>query len=274
MHDSPDVSNAKETLDDGLYLYCVAANGLETSLEHPGIDDNEVFTISYNDISVVVHRCKATVYSSQNPETTRAWLLRHQEVVDMAWQRFGTVLPFGFDTIVKGHNAQAKSPEHNLKEWLENQYDNLRQQLDKVRNKAEYGVQISWDPNVIAEEIAVSVAEIRKLREEIKLKVAGTAYMYQQKIKALLKKRMEAWADDCFRDFYADIKRVADDIQIEKTKKLEDDKQMLMNLSCLICKDRVTALGRVLDRMEGRKGLFVRFTGPWPPYSFVTPGLS
>jgi hypothetical protein len=50
---------------------------------------------------------------------------------------------------------------------------------------------------------------------------------------------------------------------------MEEDKQMLLNLSCLLFKEKSKILGEELEKINHLKGFFVRFTGPWPPYSFV-----
>ena len=93
--------------------------------------------------------------------------------------------------------------------------------------------------------------------------------MYKQKLENLLKKEMEKEAERCFKDFYEKIKKCVDEIKVEKTKKLEENKQMLMNLSCLLPKEKSKILGEELEKINNMKGFFVRFTGPWPPYSFV-----
>ena len=46
---------------------------------------------------------------------------------------------------------------------------------------------------------------------------------------------------------------------------------MLLNLSCLMGKGNPT-LGNVLEEIQETEGISVRFTGPWPPYSFVNAG--
>jgi len=56
---------------------------------------------------------------------------------------------------------------------------------------------------------------------------------------------------------------------VEKTKKAEPGLQMIMNLSCLVYRDRYTKLGEELGKINQMRGFAVRFTGPWPPYSFV-----
>ena len=254
---------------EALYLYCVADGAEKVSLGKIGIEGNEVYTIPYNDISAVAHKCPPKPYQSEDDEVVKSWVVAHQGVVDAAWEKFGTVLPSRFDTIIKGD--ETFSAEENLKRWLREDYENLREKLEKVRGKAEVGVQILWDPKVIAESLIETSEEIRKLNEEMREKSPGMAYFYKQKIERMLKKEMAEKADEYFKDFYDRIKGYADDICVEKTKKIDKDKQMLMNLSILIRKDKIKLLGEELARIKETQGVDVRFMGPWPPYSFVAP---
>jgi len=267
--DKIEVSPATEAAveEEGKYLYCVADAGERVSLGEIGIEGHEVYTIRHRDICAVVHNCPAQPYQSDNQEVVKAWVMTHQKVVDAAWERWGTVLPLGFDTIIKGESGS--SAERNVQAWLEGEYEGLKRKMEKVSGKAEYGVQVFWDPKVIAENLAQTSPEIRKLDEEIKAKPRGVAYMYRQRLENLIKHEMETKADECFRDFYSRIRKHADDIRVEKTKKAEQGWQMIMNLSCLVYRDRYTELGEELDKTNQMEEFSVRFTGPWPPYSFV-----
>lgn len=254
---------------DGIYLYCVAESNETVSLRCIGIEGKEVYTITYKDLCVVVHNCPPEPYKSEDEEIVKKWVITHQNIIDKAWEKFGTVLPLGFDTIVKsGDNISA---DNNLRKWLEDDYNNLKQKIEKVKGKAEYGVQIYWDPKIITQKIVEENQEIKKLKDEIELKPKGIAYMYKQKLEGAIKNEMEKKADECFKDFYSRIKKYVDDIRVEKTKKVEEG-QMLMNLSCLVYKDKTSELGEELGKINKMDGFSVRFTGPWPPYSFVTPG--
>ncbi|MEN4007036.1 MAG: GvpL/GvpF family gas vesicle protein [Methanobacterium sp.] len=250
--------------NDGRYLYCVADSGEEMSLGDIGIENSEVYTIPYNDICAVVHNCPAEPYKSDDDEVVKSWIMKHEKVIETAWEKFGTVLPLGFDIIIKSDD----DPKQTVKKWLNEDYENLKQQIEKVRGRAEYGIQILWDPKIIGHDIAESNEEIKKLKEEIRTKSKGAAYIYKQKIENKLKKEMEKKADRCFKEFYGRIKKRVGKIRVEKTKK-DEKMQMLMNLSCLISNDKVEKLGVELDKINKMDGLFVRFTGPWPPYSFV-----
>ena len=254
----------------GLYLYCIAEGNEKTNFGNIGVDKTEVYTIPCEDLLAVVHNCQARPYESKDNELVKKWIIAHQEVVDTAWDRFGNILPFGFDTIIRPEDGRAS--EENMKLWIKKDLDNLKEKLNKVRGKAEYGIQISWDPKTIAEEIIQTVPHIKNLDEEIRAKSAGAAFMYEEKLKKLIREEMEKRADECFKDFYARIRAGVDDIKVDRIKKAGDGKQMLANLSCLLVKDKEQQLGGVLDGIDAIEGIFVRFTGPWPPYSFASAG--
>ena len=145
----------------------------------------------------------------------------------------------------------------------------MKAKIERFRGKAEYGIQISWNPTVIAPRVTGNDAEIRELEEEIRTKSSGTAYLLGQKLEKLLCQRMEQAADVYFKEFFQKIWTCVEQIQVEKVKKDEPPRQMLANLSCFLSKEDVPKLGEKLDGIGKIEGFFVHFTGPWPPYSFV-----
>jgi hypothetical protein len=252
----------------GRYLYCIAEGSERVDFGKIGIEQNEVYTIPYNDLCAVVHNCPLKPYQSQDQDIVKEWVLTHQKVVDKAWQRFATVIPIGFDTIIGGNKVS--DPEENVRNWFEEDYSDLKRKLEKVRGRAEYGVQVFWDYRITAQKAAEESQEVKKLQEEIRSKPKGVAYMYRQKLEGLLKREMERLADHNFKEFYERIRSYVDDLKVEKTKKREgENREMLMNLSCLVFKDRNKELGEELEKIQALEGFFVRYTGPWPPYSFV-----
>jgi hypothetical protein len=259
-----------ESEDDARYLYCVADSSVQSGLGKIGLAGKEVYTIPFLDLCAVVHNCPSEPYKSENSETVRNWVVTHEKVVEIAWGKFGTVLPVGFDTIIK--SEEDISPEENIKNWLKEDYANLKEKMDKIRGKAEYGVQIFWEPGFVADEIGKTNEEIKNLNQDIESKSKGAAYMFRHKLENLLKKEMEKKADIYFKGFYAGIRKCVDEIRVEKTKKTDEKNQMLINLSCLVDKERSKELGEELERIDRMEGFVVRFTGPWPPYSFVAFG--
>ncbi len=256
----------------GVYVYCIADGGQAAMLGPIGIEGREVHSIPYRDVCAVVHDCPAQPYQepyqSSDPQVVERWVRAHQRVVDAAWERWGTVLPLGFDTIV--NVERDGGPRKSIGHWLAGEYDNLRRKIEAVRGRAEYGVQVFWQPQVVARDIAANSAEIRQLQEEARSKPGGTAYLLRQRVESALRREMETRASACFRDFYERIKQHACDVRLERTKNDTGDMQMIMNLSCLVDRQRSAELGQELEGIDRMDGFSVRFTGPWPPYSFVS----
>jgi hypothetical protein len=268
--ESPDEGFILKIHPEGRYLYCVADRGERADLGKIGLDDKEVYTIPFVDLCAVVHNCPSEPYKSEDDEKVKRWVMAHEKVVEVAWERFGTILPVSFDTIIKGEKD--RGAEENVKNWLKEDYAHLKQKMDKMRGKAEYGVQIFWNPKFIADEIAKTNEEIKNLNHQIKSKSKGMAYMLKQKLENLLKKEMEKKADSCFKEIYTKIKKCVDETKVEKTKRINEKMQMLVNLSCLVDKGKSEELGEELEEINKQEGYTVRFTGPWPPYSFVALG--
>jgi hypothetical protein len=252
----------------GRYVYGVSAGDKEVSLGPIGIDSSKVYTIPYGDISAIVHDCSTEPYQSTDDETVKNWVSTHQSVLDTVGKQFGVVIPLGFDTILEPRD-EASSPDQVVRDWLKLDYTRLREVMIKIEGKDEYAVQVSYEAMLMVKQISEYSEEIRKINKEMAAKSPGMAYMYRQKLERVVKAETERLADKWFSDFYGRIKKHTDDIVIEKTRKLNNGRMMLLNLSCLVARERVDSLGKELEKINSMDGFYVHFSGPWPPYSFV-----
>jgi uncharacterized protein (DUF2164 family) len=263
----PEVSTGTNE-DTGRYLYGVSARGTVLNLGHIGIDGNEVYTIPFSEICAIVHNCSAEPYQSSDDEVVKSWVRTHQKVLDEAKQQFGNVIPFSFDTIL--HPKDEVTPADKIvTDWLKENYEQLRLLLGEIEGRDEYGVQVYYEPGVIGKQVSEQSDEIRKIKEEISGKSPGMAYLSQQRLEKVVKAEMESFADRWFNDFYHRIKQHTDDILVEKVKKTDKDRVMLLNLSCLMTREKANDLGTELEEINNMEGFSVHFSGPWPPYSFV-----
>jgi hypothetical protein len=85
----------------------------------------------------------------------------------------------------------------------------------------------------------------------------------------LLRRELEEEAGRRSEGFCLAIREHVADLRVENVKKDDAGLQMILNLSCLATREQAGSLGQELERIGKGKGVFVRFTGPWPPYSFV-----
>jgi len=247
--------------EEGVYLYCVARQGLREELGDIGIEGSSVYVLPFRDICAVVHRCPAEPYRSTDQEKAKMWVLAHQYVLDLATERFGTVIPFSFDTILRGGEPVMES-------WLKDEYSRLKGTLEQLRDRAEYGVQVYVDESHIDKAISGN-PEISTLRENLENKPRGTAYLLRRVLEHRIKPLRDLEAGAIAQEIHKGIADFSEEVMLEKNDAPEKGKLMILKLACLVKKENLMPLGKFLGDVNGKDGLTVRFTGPWPPYSFV-----
>lgn len=250
----------------GWYLYCVVRAEGEPGLESLGIQGQQVHIVVRNGLSAVVHVCPARPYQSNDPEMVAAWVLAHHQVVEAAWKRWGTVLPLRFNTIIKA-DGQRRARE-NLVSWLDTEADRLKAKLEHLDGKAECGIQVLRDTEHLSRQVAHSSPEFQRLEEEIGRQPRGAAYMYRQRLEAMVRRGVETRVAEEYQACYAGISRWADSIQVEKLGPGVGHIQTVVSLSCLVSAERYQGLAEELGRIGATEGFSIRLVGPMPPYSF------
>lgn len=245
----------------GLYLYCIAAErpGSEPlAVSAPALDGSAVQVISTSGLLVVAHSCPAEPYQG-SADAVRNWIFAHNNVVTDVWEQTGTVLPMAFDSIVSADGE--RDAELVLDQWVADHRDQLTTMLAELAGKVELGVRVFYsDP----------VAAITERQPTPR----GRDYFQSQ-----LLKRREA-ADRQLR-LDAEVNRIveglgllADSIRVNapgagiQGEGEESGARELLSVSLLVDRDKVKDVGAFLDGVE-EGGYRVRFTGPWPPYSFA-----
>ncbi len=265
-----DVSREDEharAVGDGLYVYCIVPGAHVCEWPGAGLDGAHVFTVASSDLSAVVHACSAEPYAGRD-EQVRAWVSTHAAVVELAWERWGTVVPMGFDVIVKA--AAGRTARENVLAWLADNRERLHAKLEELEGCQEYGVQVVMDWKRALEAMSRSSEKALALGREMAGKPEGIRYLYRERIERVLRAEAESAASAACRDCCERISRLARSVRVSKPRSLGEDRQMFLNLAVLVRADRVAELGDELDRVAASSEIVeVRFTGPWPPYSFA-----
>jgi ribosomal protein L12E/L44/L45/RPP1/RPP2 len=250
------------------YVYGIVTGGKEIRLGPVGIENSEVYTITYQDLRAIVHSCPAKPYQSLDDEMVKKWVKAHQNVLDISREHFNVIIPLSFDTILKPGD-DGICADQVVRNWLMKDSVLFHSVISQISGKDEYAVQVSYTPSTLSKNMPEPGPEILKIKNEITQKSPGVAYIYKQKLEKLIKVDMQKLADSWFHDFYRRINQHANKIVVEQTRKLENDRVMLCNFSCLVSKDKVEGLGEELEKINNIEGFSVHFSGPWPPYSFV-----
>lgn len=267
------------SIDEGRYLYCIVRTDEEAILETTGVDGESVSVIAENGIGAVVHACDG-IYDSANLAQVRRWLVRHQTVVDEAGQAFGTPIPFQFDTILRGDDDR-------VREWLREESVTLEQALDGLAGHWEYRVEVVEIDPISDESLIERDERLRELDEQIVDSGEGTAFLlekqFDQRLTELRAARRESLTADVEERLAAEAREVHA-LERSPSAKLSDDVaegsgsddssddgggETLCRLTLLAHEDDEGAIGSILDDVAANEGLEVRFTGPWPPYTFA-----
>ena len=253
---------------DGLYLYAIVEHGDEIPTGMTGVDGQQVFAISYQDMSAIVHACPLTPYASEDQDVVTGWVMSHERVLERLIGAGINTIPFTFDTIIKPE--EGRDVKEVLTGWLSKEYENFLQKFGKIRGRKEYGVQVFANRQKIRDTISATNDTIKKLEEEAKTGGPGKKYMIQQKLEKSVKVATDGEIAGIISEVTAKIQGYCDEISLGKLKKGQVPAlDMILNCSCLVSDENYPKLGAVLEEIERDGDVSVRFTGPWAVYSFV-----
>lgn len=263
------VTNEERTISDGRYLYCVVdtTSSEPATLSTTGVDGNPVYVVEANGVGAVVHDCE-TVYESESIEQMKRWLLAHQQVVDAAGSAHGTPLPMRFDTVLEGGDA-------SLERWLESHDESIRDELASFAGVWEYRINLLWDSAPFEETIVDKDDRLRELRQRKQQSGAGKTFLlekqYDHRLRELRRKRQAELAEQ-LEEAIAPVVNAL--VEQDTNTPLYDEhssveKERIVRFAVLADEDDETALGDQLDTIVEHEGVEIRFTGPWPPYTFA-----
>ncbi|OVE83299.1 gas vesicle protein GvpFL [Natronolimnobius baerhuensis] len=260
-------------IDDGRYLYClVQVPDEEPSLEATGVDGESVSVVVEDGIGAVCHACDG-IYDSADLAQVRRWLVRHQTVVDDAGEAFGTPIPFQFDTILRGDDER-------VREWLRQERELLEHVLSELAGHWEYRVEVVETDPISDDALIERDERLRELEAKIGDSESGTAFLLEkkrnQRLAELRAHRRESLTAD-LETRLDEVAREVHSLERSPTATLDDDAvakdasdgETLCRLTLLAHEDDQGEIGAILDDVASADGLEVRFTGPWPPYTFA-----
>jgi len=171
-----------------------------------------------------------------------------------------TPVPMSFGTLFR--------TEKDIVEFLKDTYHALLDVLQKMKDKLEFGLKVTWNREEVLAEIERDDQEIRHLKAEIVTNQHSSTYFARMQLGRLVERALSDKSDAYVRDVYDRLRDVA---IASRSNKLIGDK-MILNAAFLVGRDRSEAFDeRVHEVAQSYEGkLSFRYTGPWPPYNFVT----
>lgn len=219
------------------YVYCVSSTGHAFepgwAPESGGLDGQPVYLIPYRDLCAMVHRCPPRPYQSGDQEQVCAWVEAHQRVIDEAIKQFNVAVPMTFDTILYRDDID---PDGAVVLWLAEAYPKLREKLTHLQGRFEYGVEVLLRVDEVTEDRLRHSPELGAILAQMAGKPPAVAYLLGQKLQKAIASEIDRCAQSTFKDFYAPIRAVADEIRVERAKQTTPETAVVMNVSCLLPK--------------------------------------
>lgn len=261
--------------DTGRYLYCLVAidegpidGSLRLNID--GIEDEPVsiITVDDNSLGAVVHT-RDGPYDSTDLTKLRDWLFSHQQVIEAAGDRFGTPLPVRFDTVLDGGDAAVTA-------WLGRNADAIMTAFDSLAGCWEYRVTLCWDSTDFEDEQRAADSELADIDRRLNQAGAGKRFLlqkqYDQRLRKLTQQRRESLKETLvnrLEEVTAQITERPPRSEAANSLGIELESDAITQVAVLASQDEESALGAVLDELMNIQGVDLRFTGPWPPYTFA-----
>jgi len=235
-----------------IYTYCIVDSNGKIGEPIKGLKDIPVYNIPYRDIGIV-----ASDIDGQISGPARECALVHEWVAERLMERY-TVLPIRLLTIFK--------KREDLLFMMEDRYTEFRENLDRLRDKVEFGIKVIWP----AEAIRGRIVEVRS-RVDTRAVLAGDSpgkrFLKDRLEKFEVEEEFEQEAEKCIAAVDGFFGGFAVEKRLEKLK----TGNLLLNGSYLVEKARQDDFRGAFERLKKAKGdLKYLLSGPWPPYNFVT----
>ncbi|HEX3043438.1 MAG TPA: GvpL/GvpF family gas vesicle protein [Bacillota bacterium] len=252
----------------GRYLYGLV-RGTPVSLAAQGIDRSPVHLIWYKDLGALTHSCAPAPYQSNDRDQVTGWLKQHQQVLDLATDRFNNIIPIGFDMILDG--SKTNDPDEVVVNWLEQNYESMVELAQKLAGKVEYGIRVSCFSDKLVELAKSHNPAIPRLVKKMAGMKPGTAYLYRSELESLIRSSVNEVRGMMTRELIERFKNIVVDVKEGSiTKKFDESgAEIIADLAVLTESAKADDLGTILEDFQNRLQVTVNFTGPWPGYSFV-----
>lgn len=235
----------------GTYVYAIIDSTGTINDCVRGLDGAPVYNIPFRDIGAA-----ATKLDDKVRQMTKEHVLQHEEVVETLMEE-STVLPVRFPAVF--------NKEESVVLMMEQYYPDFRANLDRLRNKVEFGVKVIWPGQEVLSRVASALAN-RNGGVDMPDGSPEGNFVRERFEKYRIRKEFEEEADRCVSivdGFFGSI------AEARKLKRLRSE-NLLLDACYLLDKDKQEDFRRAFDRARNTCGdLKYLLSGPWPPYSFV-----
>ncbi len=243
--------------DTGCYVYAVIDDPTERIYGPIGLDGSAVYSVPQGPVSAVV----SDVPNRKVRPERRKVAAHHQVLKTLMGAR--AVLPMAFGLIADGPGA--------VRDLLVRHQDGFAAQLDRVRGHVEMGLKVTWTVPNIFEYFLATTPALRELRDRVFAPGAAPGPDAKMEVGRQFDRALTARRDQAAAVVEAALAPACSEIKGDPPKAEAE----VMTLACLVPAAAVAAFEEAVTAAAARFGGEYAFalSGPWPPHSFVQPGI-
>ena len=253
------------------YLYAVVPDDAEAPpADVTGIDGGGVRLLRAGGVAAVVGDLPAEEYGEEalnDRLQDLAWVgergAAHERVLLWLADR-GPVVPLSLFSL---HRDEAQ-----LRARLEAAAPRLREALQRLRGRREWGVRL-WRPDArVAEHLDRLSPRLRELAAELEAATPGRRFLLGKKREAMLQDELRAVGAEAGRQVLAELRPLAAETATLPLPARGQDRALVLNAALLVDEAAYPAFQQAVTeaaRRWGESGFELEFTGPWPPYHFA-----
>jgi Gas vesicle synthesis protein GvpL/GvpF len=241
--------------ESGRYVYGIVQMRDKIDFGRIGIGGmgEMVYTVNYQDIAAVVSNTPVYIF-----DPTRENALAHEHVIETVMKTY-TIIPMSFGTVFRTDN--------DIREVLKSIYSSLKDVLEQMSGKLEFGLKVNWDRDRIIEDIKQEDEGIRKFHQEIIRKHLQSTYLARMQLGRMIDKALAERSIGYVREIYEALRNTC--VASRDNQPIGD--KMIMNAAFLVEREREPEFDDAVNQIAKKYGrrLKFKYTGPWPPYNFV-----
>ena len=259
------------------YVYCIAETAAAAELPVESLpaaieEDAKLEWIGAGELAALTSQVPLASYSEESlaehlsdATWTAARAMRHETIAEYVAKRAG-IVPLRFGTIFLSRDG--------IERMLSDKESELREILERLRGREEWGVNVFCDQSVLLTSITSVSPVLRDLVERAAQASPGQSYLMQKKIDALRVDEARAAVNRIIEEIEHALAGQSDDVKRLRVLKVEATEygELKAKFAFLIEKSGFENFRDAAERLAQEHqsaGVRLELTGPWPAYNFT-----
>lgn len=259
------------------YVYCIAESAAAGELPAESLpsaieEDSKLEWVIAGDLAALTSQVPLASYSEErlsehlsDASWTAARAMRHETIAEYIAKRAG-VVPLRFGTIFLERRGIERMLSDNGRE--------LRQILERLRAREEWGVNVFCDQSVLKSSITSVSPVLRELVERASQASPGQSYLMQKKIESLRVDETRTALNRIIEQIEKALSEQTDDAKRLRVLKVEATEygELKAKFAFLVKRSEFESFRDAAERLAQEHqvaGVRLELTGPWPAYNFT-----